>query len=560
MELVYLWVEEYKNIKKQGFNFSPRFECNFNDELKSNYKLDAIDREVTEEIYIKDFFGKNINICTIVGKNGSGKSNILELLANAITDKLVIKVFFDGENLIYTTNKKIEIETNLKRKKIEEHMIFYTEIPSYNSLKNNNMTNISFWNMVQNEHGSLSENISIVKNKIQTNQMILIKKYNFLASLNKEPKFIEFSFNHHLFDNIEYNDYNSIYKALFMIFLERESMEGISINQFDDLESYFFFNDTTFNIREFKDYIEESITDEETLIWIENKNEYVILFIDEYIKLIKSKPTIKDIKKEIPKILDENYEEYYEEENNYIETFKILIEFNQFTPEFLETITNLFSYTREELIINLKWDISLSTGEESFLNLFASLYYCIKKHSYSLQHINIIIDEIEAYLHPNWQKKFIKELIKFFNFEEIKYKSKTNIILTTHSPFLVSDMPKKSVLFLDDGERSFPFIKKGTLGANIHTLLSHGFFMEDGLMGEFAKDKISQIMFLLNGEIGPINIPFEQIKPIIEMIGEDFLREKLLLMYDKKFPKSKEYRIKELEAEIERLKNDTNIS
>jgi hypothetical protein len=30
MELVYLWVEDYKNIKKQGFNFSPRFECEFN--------------------------------------------------------------------------------------------------------------------------------------------------------------------------------------------------------------------------------------------------------------------------------------------------------------------------------------------------------------------------------------------------------------------------------------------------------------------------------------------------------------------------------------------------
>ena len=29
MELVYLWVEEYKNIKNQEFNFSPRFGCEF---------------------------------------------------------------------------------------------------------------------------------------------------------------------------------------------------------------------------------------------------------------------------------------------------------------------------------------------------------------------------------------------------------------------------------------------------------------------------------------------------------------------------------------------------
>ena len=30
MELVYLWVEGYKNIQRQGFNFSPRFRCEYN--------------------------------------------------------------------------------------------------------------------------------------------------------------------------------------------------------------------------------------------------------------------------------------------------------------------------------------------------------------------------------------------------------------------------------------------------------------------------------------------------------------------------------------------------
>jgi len=40
MELVYLWVEDYKNIKKQGFNFSPWFHCEYNND------------------YIPDFFGK----------------------------------------------------------------------------------------------------------------------------------------------------------------------------------------------------------------------------------------------------------------------------------------------------------------------------------------------------------------------------------------------------------------------------------------------------------------------------------------------------------------------
>ncbi len=40
MELVYLWVEDYKNIKKQGFNFSPRFECTYENEKREHCSED----------------------------------------------------------------------------------------------------------------------------------------------------------------------------------------------------------------------------------------------------------------------------------------------------------------------------------------------------------------------------------------------------------------------------------------------------------------------------------------------------------------------------------------
>ena len=75
MELVYLWVEDYKNIKRQGFNFSPRFRCEY-DEDKNELTIDENDD------YIPDFFGKNINVTAIVGKNGSGKSSLLNLIDN----------------------------------------------------------------------------------------------------------------------------------------------------------------------------------------------------------------------------------------------------------------------------------------------------------------------------------------------------------------------------------------------------------------------------------------------------------------------------------------------
>ena len=67
MELVYLWVDKYKNIDKQGFNFSPRFRCEFKDGILN----------IDENKHYVSIFPDNINITAIVGENGSGKSSIL---------------------------------------------------------------------------------------------------------------------------------------------------------------------------------------------------------------------------------------------------------------------------------------------------------------------------------------------------------------------------------------------------------------------------------------------------------------------------------------------------
>ena len=72
MELVYLWIKEYKNIKRQGFNFSPRFKCEF----------DGENLTITENEDYVSIFPDNINITAIVGENGSGKSSALVGITN----------------------------------------------------------------------------------------------------------------------------------------------------------------------------------------------------------------------------------------------------------------------------------------------------------------------------------------------------------------------------------------------------------------------------------------------------------------------------------------------
>lgn len=595
MELVYLWVEDYKNIHRQGFNFSSKFECTFhdkyknddngNEKLENNCKLDI----KKNENYVSIFPDK-INMTAIVGKNGSGKSNILEILSNQESDHTIIKVFLDKKNLIYTINTNLLIETIAHKNEIQENTIFYTEIPSNNSLNNTNITNISLWNDVQNEgHDKISVNLNIVKNRMQTSHMILMKRYDFLQGIYKRPQNIEFSFNHYYFDNIDHDNYDEIWIRIFKILIDRDYSE---YEQADDIDEYLSFYDGL-NINEIKKHIKRSITNEETLKWINERIELSDVFMKNYKKLLQKKDI--EVERLKSKVISQRIDDAYEDGTleKYITTFRLLIPFRVFSIDFLNSIENLFSYSREELIITLKWDITLSTGEESFLNLFASLYNCFKKHGYAFQHINLIIDEIEAYLHPDWQKKFLDYFIKFFQQKGINDDRNTNIILTTHSPFILSDLPKKNVIFLDkvDEKTQVKYPKLNIDGlengncinvsnhlnikpfcANIHTLLSHGFFMDSGLMGEFAKSKINEILNFHNiikkkrhlSCLKKIYIHSKQTQfwHIHNIIGEEYLKQVIknhLIEIEKEMlgkDEAKNAEIARVKAYLESLEND----
>lgn len=100
MELVYLWVEDYKNIHHQGFNFSPRFKCHY-DEATNELIID----ENKEYVSI---FPDNINITAIVGKNGAGKSTIQKLIFLLIFLKKYEN--FEAENPIDKEKEEAIIE------------------------------------------------------------------------------------------------------------------------------------------------------------------------------------------------------------------------------------------------------------------------------------------------------------------------------------------------------------------------------------------------------------------------------------------------------------------
>jgi len=123
MELVYLWVEEYKNIKKQGFNFSPRFDCKFHDEYDENNKLQD---DCKLEINLKEYtniFPDNINITAIIGENGVGKTTILGLI-NTIISQLNIEIP-TKYIVIVNINNHQHFRTNIDNISMNEKFLTY---------------------------------------------------------------------------------------------------------------------------------------------------------------------------------------------------------------------------------------------------------------------------------------------------------------------------------------------------------------------------------------------------------------------------------------------------
>ena len=207
----------------------------------------------------------------------------------------------------------------------------------------------------------------------------------------------------------------------------------------------------------------------------------------------------------------------------------------------------------DELIINsntltdhFRYDYTgISSGQRAFLNIFSRLNFLIYSEITvnenelkleSKKDIILVIDEGDLYLHPMWQKGLISHMIKFLN--EIYHRFKIQIIFTANNPLPISDLLSYNTIFLSNNESSNETIvkdsledQKQTFAANIHTLLADSFFVKGGLLGDFSKDKINEVIRLIdNGG----DLSYEEhvyIKKLTKQIGEPLIKNKLLQMY-----------------------------
>ena len=211
---------------------------------------------------------------------------------------------------------------------------------------------------------------------------------------------------------------------------------------------------------------------------------------------------------------------------------------------------------------------TLSSGERQQVYSISSLLYHLSNinsvwfdtngQRVVYDHLNVILEEIELYFHPELQRTYLKRLFDGIKQVDIPNIKSLNICFVTHSPFVLSDIPARNILALNKDIRDKEKISLSTFGANIHEMLKNSFFLKNGSIGDYASWVIRQIIkSMQNNRNANIADNDLELHNIIMLIDEPIIRNVLLREYHKLYPSnSKEQEIAELKKKLAELEND----
>lgn len=194
----------------------------------------------------------------------------------------------------------------------------------------------------------------------------------------------------------------------------------------------------------------------------------------------------------------------------------------------------------------------------------------MKYFSLDSDSVVLLIDEGELYYHPEWQRRFVKDVFDIIG--GCDKKADVQVVFTTSSTFMLSDILREDVVVLsrpNAEQRHYLDEDIQTFGQNIHMLLANRFFM-DSTIGERAERLITGLFEMLTDREGePTDRWRERVKgaiderfkayvgahpekfesdagydefvhELIESIGEDIYRRQLLGMFEEYKRKTKE--------------------
>ncbi|WP_257144713.1 AAA family ATPase [Bacillus toyonensis] len=570
MQILYLWINQEKYLENLSLNFGGEFSFDIKDD---NLTIEKNPVFIKDFFYTKNFLNTSckINSVTgIVGENGTGKSTILESIMNLIEERNTIDfdffIIYENQNNYYFDfhiQDKLIYEKNIINKQstimfedtcfnhlnITEsspQVIFFSNVYDMKADLNNNKKTIRTYDISTN---NLTQNDSYLKTEIN-NQIMFTKKFEHDLKMNEKiniPKEIQIYMNRHYFYSKSFlpstrlilRDETNLYKD------PDEFLSILYLNTYLPFYEYILDRLEKNPYKLSKKIIQEIRQD--VFIKLETLDTKIDIFKSFYLsfkksiqKALKTKKRDSQIIHDFLKNLDNNYEKI-EEFITILSSWKIIKRNNN---EFyvrtndpnIPQLFDLYKTCNFSLPkIEMHWS-QLSSGEYAFLSLF-SRFNSIKEQLKN--NCLILIDEGDLYFHPQWQKDW---LYTFMDIISYMYKDKSiQIILTTHSPFILSDLPSNNVIFLKKDTGNNVCTVKSlegnqlTFAANIHDLLTNSFFMHDGLVGKFAQNKINNLVDeILDSSPEKIRKNSSRIRKQIDIIGEPIVKRKLIELFEDK--------------------------
>ncbi|MCQ2966829.1 MAG: hypothetical protein MJ250_08880, partial [Alphaproteobacteria bacterium] len=152
--------------------------------------------------------------------------------------------------------------------------------------------------------------------------------------------------------------------------------------------------------------------------------------------------------------------------------YDLILSKKEITKDTIASKTNDIEYSK------------LSSGETQLLQTISiHIYHIINIMSITTDrpkynYFNLIFDELEICLHPEYQRQFLKKLKSILEGMKINSNNFLNIFLITHSPFVLSDIPKSNVLFMqtEEDKKNEKNIPTHTFAQNIGDMMYSSFF------------------------------------------------------------------------------------
>jgi predicted ATP-dependent endonuclease of OLD family len=566
MKLCYIWIEEYKGFKNQGFNFTTEYIFNYSAE-NSNVSRNKNPK------YIEGFFGSDINdIIGIIGQNASGKTNILELIqyisegANTIINKPFLAVY--SHNKVYTIYK-------FKMPRITND--FGAEVKNYEG-EILGVSSVFFSNVFDGRTHNFSKKIiNISTNDLLNSQFGENINKNYQKTIQRQIKFIK-SPRFKLLEDLEESDNERRKLKPSKVVLTSPIWSNVinRIKTFD--EKYSKETDLEIRLKDFVLNFRKKITDNKSLNSIKYFTSFLV-FVDfvlnrDILKYVENKefknereyyrilhrllsPTQKDFRiDDIHKYFTSEFAYSIDKYWGLFETSKFLTDLSeidlqnqnnlelkedvgtyanrriQFKLDYNDNVgTFLTGYldatTNQSLSYSVEW-AGISSGHKAYINLFANFYSISSK--IKGKDVLICIDEGDLYFHPKWQTEY---LFKLINILPKLLDKKCQLFLTTHSPFLVSDLPKSNLIFVQKGDDetlsviSNEQIEGETFGGNIGELYLDAFFMKGSLISHFAASKIQSIVN--KARSGKVQVNNDD-RILIQEIGDELIRSQLNIL------------------------------